>query len=665
MSLRTKITVIALLAVLSQVFAQQVVTNPVFVRGATRAYGRSTITGVAITDLLEHGFCWSTQPEPTVLDNKTTTTYYNNGYIYRMENLTPATIYYARAYIITKDGQTLYGDVIKIITIPKGNTVFTYDNGAASDVNARINSALQSAADYYCNLTSIQGYHVSCSYNAGVQTADCSYGGYMRMGPNPDYQRTGTVLHEMAHGVGVGQHSLWYGPNSPLRTGGTTGLWLGERANSVLRFLENKQGEYVTGDTQHFWPASNSQGTSDASALTYGINGSWEDTGNELIYVGNCLIVQAFGEDGLPPTNGFATPAYTFPNEDSVKYYIKNEADFSGQNTSFLMENASGNLVNTVISQNDVLNNDSAAWYLKFNPATCYYQIINAATGHYFTYNATGTNGIKMTAVTTPLAYNSFQLMGSRSNSVIGIGNTSTVKGYWIVRPQATLNPPCFASGTAGTTTAATFNIADASTAQRWLFLTADEVTKLIDPIAAAPAVTATPMTYFWIQLNWNVVDAARGYNIYRAAYPDSTDYTLLRSAFTQTRYDDDWDLTPNTVYWYKVTSVNNSGESDTEPVRAITNKTDGTPGDGATAIEGITAEDLRIYPNPGNAGQQIFVENANTKGTFSIKIADAAGRTVLQFDDNEYIYAPESKGIYFVKVVERQRIKVCKLIVK
>jgi len=659
---------VLLLIAISQSFAQpQVVTNPMYARGSTKAYGRSTITGVAITDLQEHGFCWSVQPEPTILDNRTTLTYSRNGYIYRMENLTPATVYYARAYIITKDGQTIYGDVIKIITIPKGNTTFTYNNGGDADSNTRINAALQSATNYYCDFTSIQGYHVSCNFGADTPTADCSYGGYMRIGPNSANQQTGTVLHEMAHGVGVGTTGTWYGPNSPLRAGGTTGLWLGERATNVIRFWENKQGEYITGDNQHFWPASNSQGSADASALTYGMNGSWEDTGSELLYIGNCLIVQALGEDGLPPTNGFATPAYTFLHNDNVKYYIKNESDFTGQNTSFLMENASGNLVNTVISPNDVVANDSAAWYLRFIPSTCYYQIINAVTGDYFTYNATGTNGIKMTAVTNPLAYNSFQLMGSRSGFVIGIGsNASTVKGYWIVRPQAALNPPCLASsGTLGTTSAATFNQADAATAQRWLFLTADEVPKLSDPEATSPEVTATPVSSTWINLSWNAVASARSYRIYRASYPDSTAYVVLRNSYTQTSYADNFGLTPNTIYWYKVSSVNNSGESEAVPIKAITDKADGTPGDDLSSINSVNAEIFTVYPNPANAGQQIFVEDENMTGIVSVKIVDMAGRTVLHFDDNKYVYAPQSKGVYFVKLIAKQKTEVCKLIVK
>ena len=68
----------------------------------------------------------------------------------------------------------------------------------------------------------------------------------------------------------------------------------------------------------------------------YGINGAHEDTGSEVLYIGNGLITQALGEDGLPPTGGFATPAYVFEQEDHVKYYLKNEDETAGLYTSYL-----------------------------------------------------------------------------------------------------------------------------------------------------------------------------------------------------------------------------------------------------------------------------------------------------------------------------------------
>jgi hypothetical protein len=385
-----------------------VVTNPNFARGATMAFGRSTITGMPLTDLLEHGFCWSLNPEPTIFDQRTTKYLSSNGFIYKIENLEPATVYYMRAYAISKSYTVGYGDILKVITIPKGTVSYQLNSSVinSGEHYPRISAAMSSAVNYWNNLTSIKNHHLSVNYNAGTPTAEASYGGYMQFGANSGYQRTGTAIHEMLHTIGVGQHSMWYGPNSPLRATGTSGAWLGERANKVVQFIDNDPTGYLRGDGVHMWP--------------YGINGAHEDTGSELLYIAASLIAQALGEDGLPPTGGFTTPAYTFNQNDAQKYFIKVEDESLGRNSTFLAESASGQLINRTISATNALLTDSVAWYMKFDPATGYYQIKNAATGKYFTYQAGGENGFTLTSVSLPGAANSLQLMGARYDTQIG-----------------------------------------------------------------------------------------------------------------------------------------------------------------------------------------------------------------------------------------------------
>ena len=211
---------------------------------------------------------------------------------------------------MTKGYAVGYGDAVKVITIPKGTITWSYNNGGPADANTRINAAVGSAVDYWNMLTSIKGLNLTVNYGAQTPTADCSYGGWMRVGPNASYQRTGTIMHEMGHAIGVGTHNIWW--NAALRANGDRGDWLGDRANAVLRFWDNNPTAVMTGDNTHMWP--------------YGINGAHEDTGSEVLYFANGLITQALGEDGLPPTGGFSTPAYAFEQEDNVKYYIKNES---------------------------------------------------------------------------------------------------------------------------------------------------------------------------------------------------------------------------------------------------------------------------------------------------------------------------------------------------
>lgn len=443
-------------------------THAFVARGATMAFGRMTVSGVSSSNILEQGFCWSTEGEPTVFDNRSTDYYTNNGKIYCMKELTPATIYYVRAYVLTKEYAVGYGDVVKIITIPKGKMTWSYNEGAPeADANTRIREAVSDAVDNYLNqLTSISGFHTTVNYGAGTPTADCSYGGWMRVGPNASYQRTGTILHELGHGIGVGTHEIWNGSSSPLRANGGSGTWLGDRVTEVVRFLENNTTSVLSGDGTHMWP--------------YGVNGAHEDTGSPILYIGNALIAQALGEDGLPPTGGFCTPAYVFDQQDDVKYYIKNEDTERGLYSAYLMENEKGNLVWTDMSAEEATANDSCAWYVTFNPANCYYQLRNASTGHYITYASTGTNGIKAAAKTTPSTNENFHLMRSRVDAVIGTGEESvTTRGYWIIHPQHTLNPYCFSATSNGVTGTATFDLGDGATKQRWIFLQAEELQAL------------------------------------------------------------------------------------------------------------------------------------------------------------------------------------------
>ncbi len=434
--------------------APSVTTHSFVARGSTMAFGRNTVTGVSTSELLEQGFCWSIQPNPTVLDNRSTKYYTQNGRIYAMENLTPSTIYYVRAYAMTKNYAVGYGDVIKVITLPKGNVNWGYDNGADAEANVRINTAVADAVYYLNQLTTINGLYANVHYGSGTPTADCSYGGWMRVGPNSAYQRTGTILHELGHGIGVGTHEIWNGGSSPLRAGSGTGVWLGERATAVVRFLDNNNTSVMTGDGTHMWP--------------YGVNGANEDNDDVILYMSNALIYQALGEDGLPPTGGFASPAYTFNQEDTVKYYIKSESEEHGLYTSYLTVEA-GKLVWKAMSGSELKESDAAAWYVTFNPMNCYYQLRNAATGQYIAHGG---------SVATALSNNTnFQMMRSRVDVTVGKGSKKiNVRGYWMVNPQHSLTPPCLSATANGKVASATFNLTDGAHDQRWLFLTEEDI---------------------------------------------------------------------------------------------------------------------------------------------------------------------------------------------
>jgi len=467
----------SMLAVQAMAQAPTVTTDSRFARGATTAYGRATFVSTG-SPIKERGFCWSADSkEPTINDNKTTKTFSNNGLIFRMEGLQPATKYYARAYAITSDGSVGYGSVIKIVTVPKGTITWQYDNGADDAANARINSAVSSCVEYWNNHTSISGLNLNVHYGASTPTADCSYGGWMRVGPNSSYQRTGTIMHEALHAIGVGTHDRWNGSNTPLRGGSGTGQWLGDRATNLIRFWDNSTTSIVNGDQTHIWP--------------YGINGAHEDNGTEQLYTITSLLAQAVGEDGLPATStmAYGTPYYSFDQEDTQKYYIKSEDGSHGLYTAYLVEDANHYLKWKKMTAAEAAANDASAWYVTFTPDNQYYQLRNAATGNYMTYSSTGVNGIKTVQRTVPTSSENFHLMRSRIDVKSEAGTVvTTQRGYWIIHPEnQSLTPACLTAYSNSYVMTQQLNLADNMQAQRWLILTADEA-KALDNSAAIAA---------------------------------------------------------------------------------------------------------------------------------------------------------------------------------
>lgn len=421
-------------------------TDPRFIRGCTWAFGRSTVSG---KNIIEEGFCWSEQPDPKVTDHRTTEYLNQAGKIYWLRDLKPATVYYMRAYAITKDYAVGYGDVIKVVTVPKGTIGHWYNNGGDEETNARINYAIDTAMDYYWNnLSSIHGFGISVSYSPGTPTADCGYGGGMRVGANSSYQSVGTIMHEALHGIGVGTHGNWwsgdYRPN---------GVWYGDRVTNALRFWDNNTTTVLSGDDMHLWP--------------YGCNGAHEDTHNDNLYCMMGILAQALNEDGLPGSGeiGYALPYYSFNHEDNVKYYIKNEDESRGLYNSYLVENASHQLVWQTMSTEEATADDRAAWYLSFTPDNQYYQLRNAATGYYVTY---ASNAIKGASHSKPTSADNFHLMRGRVD-------VNGHRGYYIIHPESSANPHLLVANASGKTGVGTFNIAATATTQRWLILTADE----------------------------------------------------------------------------------------------------------------------------------------------------------------------------------------------
>ncbi|RXK85748.1 fibronectin type III domain-containing protein [Filimonas effusa] len=263
-------------------------TDTLFATGAYTAFVAGKMLNAKGVNFKEIGICIGKDPGPSVAGTHVKAASANEQNLFlRINDLEPATSYYIRTYATDVYGTTTYGANVKLATIAKGNVSYTLaQNANPSDEEkaayVRIKKAFDEAVDYYNKYTSITK-SLYVTYNTGVATADASISGSIRVGPQQGYQRTGTALHEMAHAVGVGQHSFWTGN---LIAGG---IYQGIYANKMLRFMTRNPSEALKGDNLHFWP--------------YGINGASEDTGDEMLYITNVLIMQGMKKDGLPSSN--------------------------------------------------------------------------------------------------------------------------------------------------------------------------------------------------------------------------------------------------------------------------------------------------------------------------------------------------------------------------
>ncbi len=434
--------------------APTVKTDPRFIKGSRWAFGRSTVSG---SNIIETGFCWSESPDPKVTDNRTTEFINQAGQIYWLRDLKPGTMYYMRAYAITKNYAVGYGDVIKFSTVPASAIGHWYNNGGDQATNDRINYAINTAMDYYwANTTSIHDFSISVTYSPGTPTADCGYGGGMRVGANSSYQQPGTIMHEALHGIGVGTHGIWW--SGDMRAGGNRGRWLGDRATEAVQFWDNNNNSFLDGDDTHLWP--------------YGCNGAHEDSHSDNLYCMMGILAQALNEDGLPaPGTNYALPYYSFTHDDEVKYYIKNESDEFGLYSAYLVETDRHQLQWKEMSAEEAAADDHAAWYLTFTPNNQYYQLRNAATGYYMTYS---NSAVKTVSHNTPTSADNFHLMRGRVD--VKASNTSQAhRGYYIIHPEASSTPATLTATARNKTTTSPFDLGYDATAQRWLILTQDE----------------------------------------------------------------------------------------------------------------------------------------------------------------------------------------------
>lgn len=438
--------------------APKVTTHPTVIVGCNAMVGRLSATG---SNIIERGFCWSENPNPTILDFHSSYNQNNDetnwSPVYVMYNVKASTEYWVRAYAITKTYAVGYGDPVRVITLPQGETVYTYLWNAGDEHDEWLDNAMREATAYYNTWTAIKGFRPTANYSPGTETADCSYGGWINVGPWRC--NTGTMVHEMMHGTGVGQHGRWW--SQELHPGGDYGpWWKGERGNRVTQFFENydsSRGNYVcNGDNIHV---------------------CYEGNGSDMQQIRSAILAQALYEDGLPAVSDGACPFYSFESIDSLHYYITNSA--YGSNTKYLCESETGKLMYKAVDNiNKMICDSTYAWNILYDKMTGLYAIRNLKTGKYF--NHTG-SAVSLTAK-QPVQVNNIQLMPARITVDYKIGGkTIKKKPYWFARANRIEYPSVMAitSASASSVTTPTLDFTDGATKQFWLIYTPEELQEL------------------------------------------------------------------------------------------------------------------------------------------------------------------------------------------
>ena len=454
--------------------------------GGAFALGRFDVTKNRAT-IIESGYCFSkSNPEPTVMDSVSTYTYSHEGFIYVIEPLEPETFYWVRPYVITRDYVVAYGEPKYIATLPKATCTWTYGYEGDDEQDARIVQAINNGIVNYNECTAIKGFNLSGYYAWGVGdqggTAQCSYGGSMGISQTIAYQRTGTVQHEFAHGVGGGTRRVGYGFD-PIGCWDNPDVhswqWKGRRANDLVRFMENTSEIEVVGDAVHGW-AQNTNGRSN-KLIDYGINGAHEDDNTQHLYRANAMLVEAFHEDGLNATKGYThgTPCYSYMYTPTKKYYLMNKDAERGLDKDLLYQRSSSNISWKPFLTGDVVEDD-AAWYIEYDPRDGLYSFKNVSSGKYITHTTGGL--LEMRALQdAPSSTEKFQLMPDRTDVTIHIaGKAKKTHGYWFIWDNSgsqVMNAGAFSNRKGyGSISPAEFDYSDAATTQQWIIISEDEL---------------------------------------------------------------------------------------------------------------------------------------------------------------------------------------------
>ena len=178
------------------------------------------------------------------------------------------------------------------------------ENPTADQLDAyqRITAVMDSAVYYYNTYTNLSK-HINVYYAPGVPTAEASSNGDLRFGENRTYMYVGTAMHEMAHTMGIGTTTEYQNMRS-------NGVFLGEKAQALLKELDKNPDAELHCDAQHFWPYGLNQKSevkSEQDLINHAkiVNAMYQDIFKEAFFMEARVEYMADGKCmGITASNG-------------------------------------------------------------------------------------------------------------------------------------------------------------------------------------------------------------------------------------------------------------------------------------------------------------------------------------------------------------------------
>lgn len=377
------------------------------------------------------------------------------------------------------------------------------------------------------------------------------------------------------------------------------------------------------------------------------------------------LITHALHQDGLVCSSsvGFASPAYTFAQEDEAKYYIKATDVAFGNETSMLYVTESGTLTQKLASAAKAQADDNFAWNILYDAKTAYYILRNVGTGKLLSCS---NQKFKVMARTSATAAERVQLLPSRSNFKKGGLN---MPSYWI-----TINKTAMKVASKTSVTGDTFDSADNNTQQHWLVMTPEQMTTF-DQYCTSKAMPKLDAIMAAAQesMDTDCMPTSEGTSIEEAAEPMTSLLTAIKTEKDSYGVDDIEDAITNLRSTFIAYLGNVQPASPEQPVPAswlIENRCFDESSDGWTngpaSIKNGVAEFLETtfntyqtlpqlpagnymltanaFQRPGTY-QNAYNDWAEGKGTVKAQLyATGGGSTVTQVVQNIWDGASEAK---------------------